>query len=408
MDFEYHYTEEQEKFRTEVRDWIKANHDSKYKRPRGEEMEPEVFDYAREITKKLGAKGWLHPTYPKEYGGGSMSSDLGVIISEELDEADVPTATGNTLDLPTIAVWGTEEQKQKFLRGRLTGELLAFQNFTEPSAGSDLASLKSRAVKDGDDWIINGEKVFVSGSTGKGRVRKPDHLFTPAITDPNAPRHRNLGYFLVPGDAPGVTLQPQDLLGGRGQNQVYMDNVRVSAERLIGGETQGWQVAQSTLEIEHGGRGEPPQKNKLVRKFLGYAKQTGAGKDAHQRHSVIEAFIDTEIGRLIQTRNHWMSGARMEMTYHGSQNSLWRKEGNLRVADHYREVAGLQALLDDTDKQTAIGGELELFQRDSLVGAHPGGTIEVQKVIIARRIGVSRTRERAAPTPSTAGITTGS
>ncbi len=401
MDFEYHYSAEQQKFRQEVRAWLDANVDPSIKRRNGEEMEPKVWDWAYAFAKKLGKKGWLHPSYPKEYGGGGMSSDLAVIIQEELEARDVPVVTGNTLDLPALFVWGNEAQKQKYLRGRLTGELVSYQNFTEPSAGSDLASLKTRAVKQGDEWVLTGEKVFVSGSHGKGRPRTPDFLFTVAVTDPNAPRHRNLGYFLVPTGVPGISLNPLELLNGREQNQVYMDGVRVPADGLIGGDTQGWQVANSTLEHEHGGRGEMPGRNKPMETFLREVKHTGVGKDAHLQHEAIEAYIDSEALRLIQVRNHWMYAAGQEMSYHGSQNSLWRKEGNIRMADKMREVLGLSSLLKYEDEKAPEDGDLEVFQRSSLVGAHPGGTIEVQRVIIARRIGVSRTKERAAPTPST-------
>ena len=146
-------------------------------------------------------------------------------------------------------------------------------------------------------------------------------------------------------------------------------------------------------------------KNRIIGNFLDWVKAEDAA-DEHTQHAAVDAFIDTEILRLIGTRNHWMYEAKQEMSYHGSQNSLWRKEGNIRVADDIREVAGLKTLLAEGEPEEAGSkGELEYFQRSSLVGAHPGGTIEVQKVIIARRIGVSRTKERAAPTPSTAKIT---
>ncbi|MCL0043213.1 acyl-CoA dehydrogenase family protein [Dehalococcoidia bacterium] len=404
MDFQYTYSPEQLAFKAEVEQWLDENVPEDKRKVGAEEMPADLFDWAREFTKKLGAKGWLHPDYPTEYGGGGLSPEETIVITSALEERDVPMTPGNTLDLPALAVWGTEEQKQKYLRGRLTGELISYQNFTEPNSGSDLASLRTRAKKDGDEWVITGEKVFVSGSHGAGRPRTPDYLFTLAITDPDAPRHRNMGYFLVPTADDGVTLQPQGLLGGNGQNQVYMDDVRIGEDRLIGGAGQGWQVAQTTLEHEHGGRGDLPPKNRIIGNFLDWVADEDAA-DEHTQHAAVDAFIDTEILRLIGTRNHWMYEAKQEMSYHGSQNSLWRKEGNIRVADHIREVAGLKTLLAEGESEEAGSkGELEYFQRSSLVGAHPGGTIEVQKVIIARRIGVSRTKERAAPTPSTAKI----
>ena len=402
MDFQHEDGPEQQAFRKEVRAWLDANVDPKMKASTREEMEPGVYDWAYEFARKLGAKGWLHPTYPAEYGGGGLPADLASIIGEELEAREVPVVTGNTLDLPALAVWGTEEQKQKYLKGRLTGELVAYQNFTEPGAGSDLASLKTRAVRDGDDWLISGEKVYVSGSHGKDRPRTPDFLFTIAVTDPDAPRHRNLGYFLVPTNVPGISLQPMNLMTGNGQNHVYMDNVRVTGDRLIGGESQGWQVANSTLEHEHGGRGDLPPKNRTMEAFLRLTSDKGLAKDSHSANQAIEAYIYTEIGRLFATRNHAMYSAHQEMTFQGSQNSLWGKESGLKIGHRMREVLGPYAFLDDMDDASPEKGDMEMFQRNSIGRTHPGGTIEVQKVIMARRIGISRTRERAAPTPSTA------
>ena len=116
----------------------------------------------------------------------------------------------------------------------------------------------------------------------------------------------------------------------------------------------------------------------------------------------MQAYIDNEILRLFSTRNYWMYSAGQEMTFHGSQQSMWRRESGIRTSDAIREVAGLKAMLDFEDSAAPLDGEMEVHQRESLTAAHPGGTIEIQKVIIARRMGISRTRERAAPTPSTA------
>ena len=409
MDFEYHYSTEQEAFRTEVKTWLDSNVPEEREHPLDtKHMDPATFEWFTEFRRKLGSKGWLNPTYPTEYGGGGLTAEHNVVIQEELLKQDLPPYYDNPFDLPALMVWGTEEQKQKFLTPRLRGEKHGWQLFTEPGAGSDLASLKTRAVKDGDDWVITGEKVFVGGDFGfaSQETKVPDklmmgELFTLAITDPNAPRHRNMGFFYVPGDAAGVSVQTLDLLVGHGKRQIYLDNVRVPAERVIGGENQGWQVAQTSLEIEHGGGGSPVPRDQTINKFLDWVRLSAKGLDAHLQQVAVDAFIEAEIGRLIQVRNFWMYSAHQEMTYHGSQNSLWRKESQLRIADGIREVMGLDSLLDFKDSAAPTGGEFEHHQRESLAGAHPGGTIEVQKVIVARRIGVSRTKERAAATPST-------
>ena len=414
MDFERRYTPEQEEFRSEVRTWLAENVPTDLKRPlENSHIDPETWDKVQVVRRAMGVKGWLHPTYPKEYGGGGMSSDHGVIIQEELERVDMPRVYDNTLDLPALLVWGTEEQKQEILRPRLLGEKAGWQLFTESSAGSDLASLQMQAVRDGDDWILTGQKVFVGGDAGYAdeSTKVPDssqmgEMFTLAVTDPDAPRHRNMGYFMVPGEASGVTVITQDLLVGQGKRQIFMDGVRIPATRLIGGETQGWQVAQTTLEIEHGGGGDVVPRSRTLEKFLKYAFEKGLDKDSHNQQVMMQAYIDNQVLRLLGMRNFWMYSSGQEMTFHGSQQSAWRRESGIRIGDAIREVAGMKALLDFEDPGAPIGGEMEVHQRESLTAAHPGGTIEVQKVIVARRLGISRTRERAAPTPSTTGTAT--
>ena len=415
MDFAFHYTAEQESFRQEVRQWLDENIPQDVTWPNdAKHMPAETWRWVKDFRNQLGVKGWLHATYPKEYGGGGLSAEQDTVIQEELQRADIPIDGlkfhDNGNDLPALMVWGTEQQKKDFLVPRLQGEKIAWQLFTEPGAGSDLASLKTRAVKDGDEWVITGEKVFVGGDSGfvSEETKVPDaeqmgFLFCLAITDPNAPRHRNMGYFYIPGETPGITAQTLDLLVGHGKRQVYLDNVRVPSANVIGGETQGWQVTQTTLEIEHGGGGGVTQREQTLKKTLDHFQGTAITADDHNRQTLMEAFTDTEWVRLCGMRNYWMYDAKQEMTFHGSQFALLRKESGLRVADAIREAVGPESLLNMEDPAAPFEGEMELHQRETLAAAHPGGTIEVQKVIVARRLGVSRTKERAAPTPSTIG-----
>ena len=322
---------------------------------------------------------------------------------EEFERAKVVGDFTQSFVNPTLLVWATEEQKQKFLKPILKAEKVAFQNFTEPNARSDLASLRSRAVRDGDDWIITGQKTFISGH---GDV---DYLFGPIVTDPDAPRHRNLGYFMIPCPSPGLELQRLNLLTGHDQSFIFMDNVRVPGDHLIGGETEGWQVAQTTLEIEHGGRGAAFPRDEAMDNLLEYVKHTkrngrALGDDPLAQQDAMAAYIDSHIHTLLSWRNYWMYQSREEMTYHGSQHAMHRKVYRMTNADRARNIMGMYSMLGVGEPRAAFNGQPEVYQRSSLTGAHPGGTIEIQKVIIARRLGISRTRERAAATPSSAGV----
>ena len=404
MDFKLPYSREQEEFRQEVREWLEANIPENMKSPVDRlELTHELYTYWRGMHQQLAAKGWLYPTYPKEYGGGGLSGDQETIILEEFERARVVRSFTNPYIFATLLVWGTEEQKHKFLTPLLSAEKVAFQNFSEPNAGSDLASLQSRAVRDGDDWIISGQKTWISGH---GDV---DLLFGPIVTDPDAPRHRNLGYFLIPAPLPGLELQRLNLLTGDDQSSIFMDNVRVPGDHLIGEEHQGWQVTQTTLEIEHGGRGIAAHRDEALENLLTFVGETTRGgqpiaDDPVIQQTAMDAYIESHINTLISHRNFWMYQTRREMTYHGSQGDMYLKSFRMRNADRARDIMGMYSLLGVREPRAPFGGEPEVYQRSSLVGSHPGGTIEIQKVIMARRLGISRTRERAAATPSTTGV----
>ena len=404
MDFKLSYSMEQEDFRNEVRDWLEANIPEDMKAPVDRlDVTDALYIFWRDMHQQLAAKGWLYPTYPKEYGGGGLSGEQETILLEEFERARVLRGFTNPYIFPTLLVWGTEEQKQKFLKPLLTAEKIAFQNFSEPNAGSDLASLQSRAVRDGDDWIISGQKTFISGH---GDV---DLLFGPMMTDPDAPRHRNLGYFLIPAPSAGLELQRLNLLTGHDQSFIFMDNVRVPGDCLIGEDHQGWQVTQTTLEIEHGGRGLAFTREEALENLMKYVNGTtqngqAIADDPVVQQTAMDAYIDSHINTLLSHRNFWMYQTRQEMTYQGSQGDMYLKSFRMRNADRARDIMGMYSLLGVREPRAPFEGEPEVYQRSSLTGSHPGGTIEIQKVIMARRLGISRTRERAAATPSTTGV----
>ena len=404
MDFKLPYSPEQEEFRKEVSSWLEENLPEEMRMPVDPlEVTDEYYGFWRDMNMKLAEKGWRYPTDPKEYGGGGLTGDYETIILEEFERARVPRNFTNPYIFPTLLVWGTEEQKRKFLPPLLSCEQIAFQNFTEPNAGSDLASLQSRAVRDGDDWIITGQKTFVSGHGD------PDLLFGPIVTDQDAPRHQNLGYFLIPYPSPGLELQRLNLLTGHDQIFVFMDNVRVPGDHLIGGETDGWRVTQTTLEIEHGGRGVAFLRDEALENLIKYTQGTThdgqtLGSDPIVQQLAMDAYIDSHIHDLLSRRNFWMYQSRQEMGYHGSQSDWFRKSSRLRNADRARDIMSMYSLCGVREPRAPFKGEPEVYQRSSLTGAHPGGTLEIQKVIMARRLGISRTRERAAATPSSSGV----
>ena len=401
MDFATHYTQEQQEFRKEVRAWLDANIPKDFEeklRPDSAEQTEEEFHWALAFRHKLGAKGWLAPLWPKDLGGGGLTMDQAVVIEEELAEHEIPPVgdLGLSLAGPAIRAWGTEEQKQRFLPPIMLGDSVVWQVFTEPEAGSDLASLKTRAVEDGDDFVVNGNKIFV------GSKYTADFLYTLAVTDPTAPRHQNISAFMIPTNAPGLTITHLDLMAGGGKRMIYFEDVRVSRNNLLGGDNgrgKGWWVAQTTLELEHGGSGRVTARNKLVDQFIAYCKRaTRNGKpisqDPEAQDALADMYIKSHVGRLLGLRNFWMRNSGVKFSYEGSQFSLWGKTFSPWLAKRLLEIAGPYATIDDP-QWAAVRGELENQQRQSLA-THPGGTPEIQKIIIARAIGMSRTPNRTA------------
>ncbi len=407
MDFTYHYSEEQERFRKEVRAWLEKNIPEEMKEPiDGRDLNDEQYEryyyFWREKRREMAAKGWLWPTLPKQFDGGGLTPEHETILGEEFARYQASYGNGTTAFLvSTLLVWATEEQRQKFLVPILKHERICIQALTEPQSGSDLANILSTAVRDGDDWIINGQKAF------QGHPPDADWIMGPILTDPGAPRHRNLGFFVIPANDPGVIFQRTRTMNGDRQNFIFYDNVRVPGDHLIGGDHQGWQVVNTTLEQEHGGRGRVAARDEDTENLLAYLQGLRAREDLAQERPIIhqkamENYIASHLDAFFSDRNYWMYQTRQEMSYHGSQQTLWSKVTGVERAERGRDIMNLYAMLGTRDPRALFGGRPETFQRSSLTRVHPGGTVEIQKVIIARRIGISRTPERAPPTPATA------
>ena len=406
MDFEPTYTPEQEEFRREVSAWLKEHVPTGV----GDPADPadltwDQYQLRRELGRELGDKGWLWPTAPAEYGGGGLDVDSAVVIEEEIDSFGLTLPpyydSGGRLGGNSILVWGSEEQRQSFLPPIFTGRVRTWQLLSEPEAGSDLANVKTQAIRDGDEYVLNGQKIFVGSDHGC------DYMWTITVTDPEAKRHENLGWFMLPSHLPGITIQPMDLLisggesgAGSGVKQtVYFDNVRVPAFNLIGGENEGWKVATTHLELEHGTGGRIGR-NWLVDRLFDHCRTTERRgepmtNDPDVRDRLIDVYVEAEIVRLLNMRNYWMRHSGAHITYEGPQASYMRKTSGLRMSQAMLDILGPAGLTHDKELGAAEG-HMEAHSRAGIVAIHPGGTTDIQKVIMARRIGIGReVRERA-------------
>ncbi|HEY1828473.1 MAG TPA: acyl-CoA dehydrogenase family protein [Acidimicrobiales bacterium] len=244
------YPPEAEEFRGVIGAWLKDNLPQGWGEP-GFSMTPEERKaFNDEWTVKLFEGGWICASWPTEYGGKGLSLIQQVVLNEEFARAGAPLRGdffGDTLVGPTLLQWGSEEQKRQFIPGILKGEIAWCQGFSEPDAGSDLAGLKTRAELDGDEWVINGQKVWTT------QAQYADYIFLLARTDPDAPKHAGISYLLVPMRQPGVEVRPIEQVDGSSEfNEVFFTNVRCPKENVVGGVNNGWKVAMTTLGFERG------------------------------------------------------------------------------------------------------------------------------------------------------------
>ncbi len=253
MDFRY--TPEEDAFRAKIHNWLKTTSAEVFGRSRdGASPAADSGDDRRwgrllEYHRRLYEAGYVALHWPKEYGGGGATMMEQAIYQDEVLSFGLPLYGANQLAIdrigPTLIFLGTKEQKERYLHKMLTGEEIWCQGYSEPNAGSDLAGLQTRAVLDGDSFIVNGQKVWTS------LAHRADMQVLLVRTDPNAPKHKGISYLLVDMKSPGITIRPLvQITGDKGFNEVFYDNVRVPKENLVGEINQGWQVSIATLMYE--------------------------------------------------------------------------------------------------------------------------------------------------------------
>jgi alkylation response protein AidB-like acyl-CoA dehydrogenase len=244
------YTLEAETFRVEIRDWLVSNLPVGWGSANFEMTADDRKTFNEQWPKKLFEGGWICATWPTEYGGKGLTTMQGVVLAEEFARLKAPLRAdffGDTLVGPTILQWGTEEQKQEFLPRILNGSVRWCQGFSEPNSGSDLASLKTTAVLDGDQWVINGQKVWTTGG------HHADYCFLLTRTDPDSPKHKGISYLLVPMRQPGVEVRGITQPDGTAEFcEVFFTEARCPKDNVVGGVNNGWKVANSTLAFERG------------------------------------------------------------------------------------------------------------------------------------------------------------
>ncbi len=267
MDFDTYYTKEQEAFRTEVCAWLDENAPVGLNIPAdGAALDQETQHILKAFRRKLGRKGWLAPSWPVEIGGAGLDPDIAVVIREELGHLRLPPVGDNRRWINAVLVWGTEEQKRRYILPALRGEVISWQAFGEAGGGADIAGIKTRAVAEGDQFVVSGIKAFITGPMD------PDYLLTLAVTAPERPLRRNLGILMIDAGLPGITIHAPKLLVGS-ERTIYLNDVHVPADCLIGGIYMGWEIAQTILQQERGEMAFRPDDRQLITSVLEYLRE---------------------------------------------------------------------------------------------------------------------------------------
>src|SRR6185312_13653251 len=376
------FNERESAFREELRSWLADNQPAQEPEEGGEDAH---YAWRRDWQRRLYDAGWAAPAWPAEYGGRGASLSESAIYFEELGRARVPlpaNVLGLLLGGPTLMVWGTDEQKERYLSPILSAEEIWCQGFSEPDAGSDLASLKTKAVKDGDEWVVTGQKVWTSGA------QYSKWCMLVARTDGDVPKHKGLTYFLMDMEQDAIQVRPLRQITGEAEfNELFIEEARIPDENIVGGEGNGWAVAITTLMHERAtlAFGLQIRVKITLGELLAEARESGAAADPVVRDRLAQLYIESEVLRLNALRG---LSAIMRTGVPGPEGSLgkWQwADVNQALTELAVDLRGARAVLDD-DRWTyrylrARANSIE------------GGTTEILKNIVAERVlGLPRMR----------------
>jgi alkylation response protein AidB-like acyl-CoA dehydrogenase len=381
---------EEQSFRQEVRGFLQQElpHDWEGADPYGADAEgSSVADLGRRITKKLVERKWIALAWPKTYGGMEATHMQQMIFNEEMAYHAVPSGGGMGVAWvgPSIMLYGTDQQKQRFLPRITSGEDVWCTLYSEPGAGSDLAALQTRAVQDGDDFVINGQKIWTS------LAKSSNWGWLAARTDPDAPKHKGISTFVVPMDAPGITIRPLiNMAGQAGFNEVFFDNVRIPKDCLVGELNRGWYQVAVALDFERSGIQAYAGSRRMLEQLARFVHESAWGGEAVRRNPMVrmrlaDRFVELAAGTYIAYRIPWMQSKGIIPNYEASISKLFGSELVQRVALTGLQLLGLFGGLAGGSKWAPLKGRLERSYLTAVSSTIAAGTSEVQRSIIATR-----------------------
>ena len=392
MDF--HDTPEEASFRQEVRTFLKQELPERF-RGMGAGMYGgggrgnmrARFEELKEWRQRLSGKGWIAPAWRTEYGGAGLSVMQQFVMNEEFAEARAPQVGGFGTSMigPTLIIHGSEDQKKEHLGRILSGDVQWCQGFSESGSGSDLASLQTKAVRDGDDYVINGSKIWTSGA------QYAHWMFMLARTDADAPKHKGISYFLLDMKSPGVTVRPLVNMANQGGfNEVFFDNVRVPRSGLLGELNRGWYMATTTLDLERSSVAGSAGSLRTLEELTAFAGETRAnGKLLLElplvRHKLADLWIELKIARFLSYRVVTLQERGLVPNHEASMIKVFNSEYSQRLARAGLHILGLYGQLRPESAYARLRGRFERSYLTSAGITIAAGTSEIQRNIIAQR-----------------------
>ncbi|NBU94880.1 MAG: acyl-CoA dehydrogenase [Actinobacteria bacterium] len=397
------YPTEAEDFRVDIRAWLENNLPEGWFDEGFEMTADERSEFNRTWPQKLFEGGWICATWPTEYGGKGLTTMQGVVLAEEFARARAPMRGdffGDTLVGPTLLQWGTEEQKREFLPGILQGRTRWCQGFSEPNSGSDLASLKTSAVLDGDQWVINGQKVWTT------QGHHADYCFLLTRTDTDSPKHAGISYLLVPMDQPGIEVRGITQPDGTAEFcEVFFTDAKCPKDNVVGGVNNGWKVANSTLAFERGQSATTGYRRfeEEYRLMVEAATANGAISDPVIRQRLMEYYTKIQILKVNGLRNLTVAvtGKKDLGTIAlGATNKMFWSEMHKAAMELALDIHGADAMLVDSGPPSGswpgamrekrrdgypVSGMMSafFFSRSETIW---GGTSQIQRNIVGERV----------------------
>lgn len=385
---ELRFGEKEEQLRDEVRDFLEKQLGGDSESHGGQlgSRTDADFERAKAFNAALAERGWIAPAWPKEYGGLGASIYEQMVFNEEFGYHGAPdTGTrgfGVGMIGPTLIVHASEEQKRHYLPKITSGEHIWCQGYSEPGAGSDLASLQTRAVRDGDDYVINGQKIWTSGG------HRANQMFCLVRTDPDAPKHKGISFLLIDDikNQPGLTIRPLVNMANRHHfNEVFFEDVRVPARNLVGEENRGWYVGMTLLDFERSGIGTTAAQKHTLENLSEKLREAGDDQRKRYRNRLADLVVANNVGRFLGYRIGYIQAQGQVPNYEASVVKIYQSELGQRIYNFGVNMLGLAGQFVPEEARAPLGGDLPESYIQSVPSSIYSGTNEIQRNIIATR-----------------------